>query len=260
MSTATIREQESTAAKKGAITTLAIVSLAYLLFQFWPARPIGFPEMQEKKFEFTTSFDFTEKGVGGGMMDYGTDWKGSSNVNNFEDPSPTPGDAPKNNTTQAPPPDPNPVKEKPVLASNEENPVKTNPGAIKNQNTDPNSTNTPGGSNHGNTNEVGNWGRPDVHVLNDNGKFIWGPPGYGLGNRKWVSLPDPEYSVNQEAKIQFEFVIAPSGDVINVKRPVSSHGDLVNAGIAAIRKWKFEPVDPDKGNQTVKVTMVFKLQ
>jgi TonB family protein len=248
---------ETSAQRKGMLYTALALAIVFLCFQIWKAKPIHFPGMAQKQFEVTAEFDFTGELGSGGMMDFGNNKMGSGDVDNFEDPSPTPGDAPATNTNEAAVVDP--VKES-WMTSTDPTGVTANPGDKEVRNPDPNSQFNAGGSNHGIGDDVANWGRPDHHQLNDNGSFVWGTGGTGLGGRKWISLPDPEYKVNDETKITFEFVIAPSGDVVSVSRPISGSQELVRAGMEAIKKWKFQPVDPDSPNQKVKVTIIFRMQ
>lgn len=259
-----VRNEEKKDKRNGALLSVGISSSLLLLSLIWAAPPLDFPAFMKlnRDYEFTGAI-VSEKA---GMMDYGTSMNGNGNVNNFFDPSPTPSHSATASDAQLA--EANQVKE---VKNNTavDNPTSPNPSDIKvpdkaNNTTDASSnnpSNTTGGSNHGNNGITGNWGRPDVPTLSQESSFQWGTGGTGgLNGRKWLALPDPEYRVNQETKITFEFTIAPDGHVVSVKRPIGSNSSLINSGMAAIYKWTFEPVDEDKGNQNVKVTMTFKLQ
>ncbi len=224
-------------------------------------------------------FEVLSEGSGG--VDFGNWVEGSGNVNNFEDPSPNPGEGKANaieNVKTSPSnekatlsgeaeesevtsPPVKETKEKDKKNQNQEKPkeIVKNDNPATNTNTNSNS-NSSGGSNHGNSDQVGNHGRDDVRILDNDGLYAFGSGEEGLQGRKPISLPKPVYEVEAEAKITYEFTIAPNGTVKNVKAlTLSSNAELKNAGIKAIYKWKFEPIEQDKIQKT-KVTITFKLK
>lgn len=221
---------------------------------------------------------------GSGSVDFGNWTEGSGNVNNFENPSPkaSEGSASQNQssnassqssaeqnltdetqedeTIQAPPP-----KDKKKNKDKQQSTTHTQQQNQNTQNTTDNSdktknTHQQGGSNHGDGNQVGNRGRDDVKILDPDGLYSFGSGEDGLMGRKPISLAKPIYDVEAEAKIIYEFTIAPDGSVKNVKAlTLSPHVELKNAGMKAIYKWKFEPIESGKFQKT-KVTITFKLK
>jgi hypothetical protein len=262
-----IKAADQQDAIKSAGVTMAIGLVFFLVVQIWNAKLFTVPQMgmmDKDKYEVIAVISSSS----GGTMDYGTDWKGSGNENSYEDPSPTPGIGEKGST--APLANRDVAKEtktenqtKPVLTQDKPSPIKS-PAESGDKNSEATSKDPKGldsGSNHGNTDVVGNWGRPDAQ-LNPNANFSWGKGDGtgGLGGRRWVALPDPVYTVNETSKITFEFTIGTDGTVKSVARPIGGNSELIAAGMAAIYKWTFEPVDEEKGSQKVKVTMTFKLE
>ncbi len=120
------------------------------------------------------------------------------------------------------------------------------------------------GSNQGKESSgTGNQGTPNVKVLDPNGLYSFGTgAGGGLNGRSPLRLSPPKYTSQEEGEIQFQFTIAPNGSVVYVKPlGVVRQLALKNAGIAAIKGWKFSPLPPGQsGNQTVRVTIKFKLK
>lgn len=221
--------------------------------------------------------------IGPGGMDYGTDLMGSGDVNNFHDPSPTPGDRPKavgstqandnpspsannggpsaptetGNITQT---DPSPVNANSGTSestSEKPNPNATGPGKPNNAT---NSNNVGGGSNDGETNTVGNHGDPRATVLNPNGLFSFGNGIGGDGGRVPIKTELSGYNVQLEEKIKFEIIIDPNGDVVHVRAPFAINQELVEIGKANIKKWKFSETDPGAGNLKTWVTISFRLK
>lgn len=209
------------------------------------------------------------------LADFGNGVEGSSNVNNFEDPSPTPAHAPHNvsrdaasQTSAA-----TPVKSDASQTVTQEHtetvaapPAKTEPGKSNttSSTTTPkpgnSETGPPGGSNHGKGNTVGNAGDPRATVLNDDGRFQFGDGIGGGGGRKPLKLDLPSYTVQQEAKIKFTIIIEPSGDVVYAKAEPTPYTDLAQIGKEAILKWRFNEVDESAGNLKTSVTIKFRLQ
>ena len=253
--------------KKSATITASLATLLFLFAYFWVAiySPIPPPNLREKHYELV------------GSMDYG-DWtEGSQNINTFEKSSPKPDqNKPAPTPTEKPKlPDPTPPDEKQNLTEdNPESPIKEKPkpkpkikpkDKIKPQEKEklqPKITENSGGANHGNktNNETGNRGRPDSPVLDPNGLYSFGTGGDGLNGRVAIATPSPKYTEQQETKVTFEFVIAPSGNVKSVRpTKLGSSPALVNAAKTALFKWKFNKIEADN-DQKVKVTFTFKLK
>ena len=270
-----------------AVSVASILIFFLMTASWWQA--ILFPVPPSESAQYVTL----------GAIDFGNFHEGSGNVNNFLDPSKTPGPekpAPAENT--APQPVKANVAPEPVVTGSEVSEVKTpevkpvpvptkpvvNPTPAPVVNTPPvkpkpsnsalydnndNGTAKTGGSNHGEGTEVGNRGNPSSKVLYDQGGDQGdgvgigpGGPGTfsGLKNRKAVSTPMPVYNVQTEAKLSFEFKIAPDGSVSFVKRPVTPYTDLAKAGQDAIYKWKFNALEDEAPDQWVTVTITFKLK
>lgn len=264
-----IQEYQKIKLRSGAIT-ISIGVMFFLVSLFWTFVETTDPPL----------FEVLSEGSGG--VDFGNWVEGSGNVNNFEAPSPHPGEgkAKVNQIVKT-----TSVNEKTTLSGEAEESEVTSPPvketknkdkktqnqfdkpqeSIKNEqavsNTNANSNaNQSGGSNHGNSNQVGNRGRDDVKILDIDGLYSFGTGEEGLQGRKPISLPKPVYEVEAEAKITYEFTIAPDGSVKHVKAlTLSSNAELKNAGIKAIYKWKFEPIEENKIQKT-KVTITFKLK
>jgi hypothetical protein len=211
------------------------------------------------------------------LADFGNGVEGSSNVNNFEDPSPTPAHAPHNvsHDAAAQTSASQPVRSdagQTVTQDHTETvaapPVRNDPkpNTTPSTNTSPSprpgssTTGPPGGSNHGNGTAIGNAGDPRATVLNDDGRFQFGDGIGGGGGRKPLKLDLPSYSVQQEAKIKFTIIIEPSGDVVYAKAEPTPYTELANIGKDAILKWRFNEVDESAGNLRTTVTIKFRLQ
>lgn len=235
-----------------------------------------------------------------GAIDFGDYSEGSRQVNNFEPPAPDPAEtqqaapepepevqdneptpAPEPVETQpdpspvtvneTPTPKPEPVKPKPKPEKPKEE-KKEQPKVEKPaESTSSKPVETPAtkpsdkesGSNHGKAESgTGNSGTPNVKVLDPDGLYSFGTgTGGGLNGRSPVALPKPSYTSQEEGEVEFKFVIAPNGSVVHVFPPITSKLSLKQAGIAAIKRWKFSPLPPGQsGNQTVKVTIKFKLK
>ena len=224
-------------------------------------------------------FEVLSEGSGG--VDFGNWVEGSGNINNFEDPSPHAGEgkakviqntqmaSSDEKTTLSGEAEESEVTAPPVKETKDKDKKNTQnqdkpKEIVKNDNSPVNLNNNnsyqTGGSNHGNSDQIGNRGRDDVKILDNDGLYAFGSGEEGLQGRKPISLPKPVYEVEAEAKITYEFTIAPNGTVKNVKAlTLSSNSELKNAGIKAIYKWKFEPIEQDKIQKT-KVTITFKLK
>lgn len=212
--------------------------------------------------------------------DYGTDNLGSSDINNFRDPSPNASDNPPSNNasnnaasssnnseTSADPAAKGNLTQ--VGESPSESPTGKPDGSPtgsptgsgsdqpkNNNDTGPNG----GGSNDGETDKVGNTGHPDAKVLNENGLFTFGNGIGGAGGRKPLKTELKGYNVQLEEKIKFEITIDPNGDVIFVRALGALHQELVDIGKENIRRWKFDDTDPSVGNLKTTVTISFKLK
>lgn len=122
------------------------------------------------------------------------------------------------------------------------------------------------GANHGNAqNSVGNAGSSSVKKLDPNGQYTFAEDGgaNGLQGRAPIELPYPSYTIQEEGKVTFEFQIKPDGSVEYVKVVgLTNKPGLKNAGMDAIRKWRFSPIPANKPQvvQTVQVTINFKLR
>lgn len=222
---------------------------------------------------------------GSGSVDFGNWTEGSGNVNNFEKPSPSASEGSSSSnqstfsssktsseqnltdetqedeTVQAPPPkDKKKNKDKQQTTSHNQQQSHNSNTQTTTDNSDKKNNTQQGGSNHGDSNQAGNRGRDDVKILDPDGLYSFGSGEDGLMGRKPISLAKPVYEVEAEAKITYEFTIAPDGSVKNVKAlTLSPHVELKNAGMKAIYKWKFEPIESGKFQKT-KVTITFKLK
>jgi len=165
---------------------------------------------------------------------------------------------PKPTEPEPPKPKPKPKEEtKPEKPAESSNTTPAETPATKPSDKEP-------GSNHGNNDSgTGNQGQDKVKVLDPQGLYSFGTgTGGGLQGRSPLDLAYPEYNVQEEGDIQFEFIIAPDGRVVHVK-PVGvvRQLGLKNAGIAAIKKWRFSPLPPGQTqNQRVRVTIKFRLK
>lgn len=126
-------------------------------------------------------------------------------------------------------------------------------------------TNKPSGSNQGDTEDgVGNAGTPDIKTLDPEGLYSFGSGiGGGASQRAPLYLPKPTYNVQEEGEVQFEFIIRPDGTVAFVKPAgLTTKPGLVQAGKAAISKWRFTALKPGQAqtNQRVTVTIKFRLK
>lgn len=276
-----VRKEEKKDIRKALIITLGIALLMTLFMLFWIASRGMIPPPGEKQYEAAGSIDFG-------------DWnEGSQDINNFEDPSANAADAPPPAQSDPQPTDEsaappiatetndeitseteeevithkdNPTPVEPVVKPREEKKevkeTKTEVTETKTDSpsdSDSKSTTDKSGSNHGDSQKVGDRGTPEAKTLDPNGLYNFGGGTGGLNGRIPVALPNPNYKVQQEAKLTFTFIIAPSGKVKRVIPPITTNPGLKKAGMDAIRKWKFNAVDPSVGDQTTKVTILFKL-
>lgn len=278
--------KENEAAEKrnrnmGLAITFGIFVLLLGISMYWVAFASTIPPIDELEW----------KTIGSVSADFGNEVEGSQEVNNFHKPSPTPADKPKVEPKSEPKSDPTPTKVTPAASPNMESntesdqsvaktePVKTDPVAETTpatkpeekpvENTNPtnetktttnNSNTTNGGSNDGNSNTTGNSGNPKAQVLNDDGMFQFGNGIGGPGGRMPLKIKMPDYNVQNEAKITFNFVIAPSGEVILVRPEMTMHTDLARIGADAIKRWRFTEVEPSRGNLRTTVTITFRLE
>ncbi|MEZ4688030.1 MAG: TonB family protein [Bacteroidia bacterium] len=281
-----ILAQERRDQRISGFVTAAIVALLIILGIIWSGR-----------FSLLTPPGVEEYDVVG-AVDFGDNQMGSRDINTKEEPvpDPTPDPAP---AKPAPAPQPTPSQTKPaaepVVTQPDPSPVTTTkpdpkPTQTKPTNTTPKPTETkpstkpddgkadqqvdtkpsdnttpkPGGSNQGNANTgTGNAGVPDAPI-DDRFKFSFNTGGGGGGGaRKPISLPYPDYTTQEEAKLTFEFVIGPDGRVKTVKLVgLTTQIGLKRAGIDAIRNWRFEPKPSNQPqtDQTAQVEITFKLK
>lgn len=235
-----------------------------------------------------------------GAIDFGNMQEGSRKVNNFEKPvekpaevpPPAPKPTPKVSEAEPKPkaepvitkPDPSPVKEPeaekvkptPVKPKETTQPkkeeTKPQPKTETPQNT--NSTkpsesestkpsNETSGSNQGNKPDgTGNTGTPDIKKLDPDGLYSFGEGiGGGANQRAPLYLPKPTYDVQEEGDIKFTFTINPDGTVGNVRiQGINTKPGLAQAGIAAIRKWKFTKARPDQSQAPIQVSVTIKFR
>ena len=261
------QEQQKAYFISGGITT-GVVGLLILLSLFWVAFRSPVPPPGQKEY------------VALGAIDFGNNVQGSKKVNNFQPPSPTPADNPPRPKDPQPdpapkqtPPDPVIVKKEPAEiktpSSNENSTQTSNTQTTTNSNTNT-TQNEPqetidgfemGGSNHGQGGDVGNSGNPNATVLNDD-VYTWGAGGgNGLANRGLIRKVDPVYisGVQEEGQVVFNITIAPNGTVKRVTAR-TPYLNLKKMGIKAIKQWRFDPVDPSRGDQTVSVGIKFQLR
>jgi hypothetical protein len=221
--------------------------------------------------------------IGPGGMDYGTDLKGRKDVNNFFDPSETPANRPKvdnsssetstdaaNNTasnnaaaTGSLTQDHTPTNVTAPSGQQESTNDKPDPkatGTGKPTNDPKPSNNNGGGSDDGETDELGNHGDPRATVLNPNGLFAFGNGIGGTGGRMPLKTELTGYNIQAEEKIKFEITIDPSGDVIFVKPLYAMNPQLAEIGKKNIKNWKFSETDPSAGNLKTTVTINFRLK
>jgi TonB family protein len=270
-----IRKIEQEAERKSALATFVALLLLTPFFLFWKAmRDVSLPPGEV----------MYEIGLGG-MPDFGNNTNGSQQINNFDAPvlNPTPtrsvqAQAPPATTTPRPAP-----AEQELVANDPASPVTSTSKPVETKPTTPAKPNTQapaqpqvdddllykpgstGGSNHGtNTSGTGNAGAPDVKTLDPAGMYTFGGGGGGggggLGSRRPISLGYPKYEVQEEGDVTFEFQIGADGSVELVKAVgVVSKPGLRDAGIAAIKKWKFTPSENGE-TQRVRVTIKFRLR
>ncbi len=245
-----LKKEEQQIKIKSLIYTFLITLVLILLAWFWVIMRDTIPPKDENPYEVV------------GRVDFGNFTSGSQNKNTFSDPGvqeTAPPQEPTQESTENIETTPQPSETSVNTSQNtsEETPQKQ----PQEEQIEEEGLFELGESNEGdNASGVGNEGRPDSPVLDPNGLYSFGNGENGLQGRVPLSLPAPEYNVNREAKITYEFVINPAGNVIKV-RPVtySTATELINAGKRAIYKWKFNRIHSDK-NQTAKVTITFKLK
>lgn len=269
-----IQKEEAKDKRTSGIITGVVVLIILIISMFWKAFSGPVPPIEDEQFIST------------GRIDFGNWTNGSSDVNNFQDPSPNPSEQPK--STEQPKEVENQPKETVSQATekiaspdsksettvpkvdkptNEDNSTKANQTPEK----DPNENRKPseesmfeltedgedGGSNHGDGDDVGNRGRPDTRVLDPDGLFSWGNGGDGLGGRYPIDLPKPVYNSAQDALLTFKFEIRPDGSVGRIIDPMTEYDELIEAGKKAIRKWKFNQVPSNAKPTWTKVTIKF---
>lgn len=247
--------------KKSAAITSVFAVLLIILSLFWTAMAGVIPPVGEPSWKTL-----------GMISDFGNLSEGSGNVDNFHDPSPTPADRPKvDQATPAVKTNPNPSPK--VVESNSQSSqttttsntnTQTNNTSTNSQNSNPTASTTnnsqTGGSNDGKGKTVGNAGNPNSTTLDGNGMFDFGPGIGGAAGRKLIKIDLPKYSVQQEAKIKFNFIVLPDGKVAYVKAEATPYPELAKEGKEAIEKWRFSEVDEGEGNLKTSVVITFRLK
>jgi hypothetical protein len=247
--------------RKSAMITSAFALLLLLASLFWTAMAGVIPPVGQPSWKTI-----------GMISDFGNLTEGSSNVDNFQPPSPTPADRPKVDQSN-PSVKSNPTPSPKVVESSTQSNQTVAPSNTNTQTTNNNSTtqtnNTAtnnstksqnGGSNDGQGKTPGNFGNPNSKTLDGNGMFDFGPGIGGTAGRKPVKLDLPKYNVQQEAKIKFNFIILPDGKVAFVKSEATPYPDLARVGKEAIERWRFSEVDENEGNLKTSVVITFRLQ
>ncbi len=268
----------------GTVTLVAILLfLAALFIQHYIRDRV--PPIGEKEYEVVGAIDFGDYNVG------------SRNVNNFEPAveNPTPSQAPSqpaasNSSSNPAPsnnittPDVSPVSEPsaPTPQPATPSPPRTEPQPDPQPSESTTSTSTNNqtqpqeeeedlefefetGSNHGDAESgTGNSGTPAAETLDPAGLFSWeNGSGSGPAGRSAISLPYPTYDSQEEGRITFELAIRPDGGVSYVKAVgIVTNQSLKQAGIDAIRRWRFSSLPPGapQSTQRVRVTITFKLR
>ena len=247
MKTYNIHKEQQKIRVRSAIITTIITLLIFIIAWLWVVERDTIPPKDENPYEVV------------GRIDFGNFTSGSNNKNTFEDvgiqqeTQPTPQTTQQNEEVITTP-EPSPTSQN---SAEETSPQQTEPQ----EEIDPSSLFELGESNEGdNETGLGNEGTPDSPVLDAKGLYQFGNGKNGLQGRIPLSLPQPEYTVNKETRITYEFVISPEGNVISVK-PItySTATELINAGKRAIYKWKFNRINSNK-NQKARVTITFKLK
>lgn len=250
---------------RSALITGAVLTSVFALGWIWNAMfPYLFPVKKKEYVEVAV--------MGMGLADFGNNVNGSGDVNNMLPPSPTPGDGTPGHSDAAheasAPVSPVVSNNPPITTNNPDAPVVQKEGPKADDHTtassgQPDNSNQHGtggndtgfGSNDGDGTGIGDKGDPNAHVLNNDGTFAF----EGVGSRKYIDLPRPVYTAQQEAKLTFDFIIAPDGHVKYVKGPVTQHTSLKQAGVDAIYRWKFEAAEDGK-DLASKVTITFRLK
>ncbi|MDX2285099.1 MAG: hypothetical protein NW241_13120 [Bacteroidia bacterium] len=253
-------ERISAAVTAGVVVLIALFSIVWKVFRNQVPPPGA-------KYEMVGSFDF------------GDSRQGNKNINNFSRAVPEPQQVREVQEPTARPTPPAPSQNAPVQTQPAPSPVVTpsQPAPAPAQPTQQPSqqpskpkvddvfTYKPsngGGSNQGQGGDVGNSGS-NVKTLDPRGMygFTQGDGEGGIGSRDAISLPYPEYNVQEEGTLSFEFFIEPNGSVSYAKALPNNKPNLARLGEAAIRNWRFSQLPGGQGGrQKVRVTMTFKLR
>jgi outer membrane biosynthesis protein TonB len=249
--------QEREIKKKSALFTLALLLLLLLLSIFWVVVTNTIPPKDEEKYEVQ------------GRVDFGNLREGSSNVNNKQKPvdseTPTKTAASSSNKPQRNSPEPVITKNEPSeITAPKSEPAQQKIAAPSKKAIDQDALFDKGesGANHGNSNNVGDRGRPDSPVLDPHGSFSWGEGSEGLNGRHFLGAPFPsKHGCQEEGKITFAIVVDPIGRVKNVITKKYSGQHCLKAFMERFirEKWKFSPINEEK-DQIIKVTFQFKLK
>lgn len=252
------REEENIKKRSAALTALACLMLG-ILAVWWVVKRGVTPPEDEPQY------------VVQGRIDFGNLQEGSMKINNQKPPTEKPKEA-EPVPVKAPVVKKTPPKAEKVVTQKQESKVKAAEKPVPKADPKP-APKTPekaaekpseggGGANHGNANnKTGDRGTPKANFVDPQGLFSFGAgEGEGLNGRELLSYARPKYDAQEEGKLTFQITIAPDGRVVAVKAVnYGGQRNLKEATEAALRKWKFSPVET-KQNQTVKVTFTFKLK
>lgn len=261
--------------KRSALITSGIVVVLALISLLWTGFRISMLPPGEEGYDMV------------GAIDFGDNRMGSMNVNNAAPAVPNPSPTPPPQQTPAPQqaqqsktkpqeqvitqPTPSPVSvpdkpsTKPTPQQTQTSP-QNNTGSSQQQtppSPTPSTSTSPAGSNQGNQpGSVGNSGTPTEQKFDNRYSFQWGDGGDGGGKRGAIKVVNPEYNVQEEGELTFEFTIRPDGTVANARALPTNKSALRQAGLNAIRQWRFKPLPPGTAqqDQIVRVTIVFKLK
>ncbi|MCB0835275.1 MAG: TonB family protein [Bacteroidetes bacterium] len=284
--------QEKRHDKISAISTTIIMVIFLLLTLIWTAYRQRVPPPGEKEYEMLGAIDFGDYKQGSRQV--------NNFQKAVADPNPQPQQQQAKAVQEAEVSDQTPTPTPPVVTKAPSPVIQPDPPVVKKQDPKPtppktqtpkedkkadeksndnnnsnttseepeltfNNTTNESGSNHGTSDDgIGNSGTPNVKVLDPKGLYTFGTGSEGgLKGRSVIALSEPQYTVQEEGDLKFEFVIEPDGSVSYVKLVgLTDKPGLKQAGINAIRKWRFSKLTAAQGNQrqTVQVTIKFRLK
>lgn len=234
------QKQQQSIRTKSIIATVLLVILLFMATLFVIALQGYSPPKDQKEYTTVGEFDFGDMGSGSGVTSFDESNQEGGQV------------APKNSDESS---STDEKVDENVISGDNDSKVKANDkSSVSDNKSNKNQNNNKESNSNKNTSDK------KGGVIDGNGMFTFGSGSDGLNGRKPLSLPSPKYNVQQETKITYRIWINPNGSVKKVK-PVTltSAIELKNAGIRAIRKWKFEEAPGDKV-QVTKVTITFKLK